>query len=209
MRGGLTVKQHLIPVVLVLAATMSVCGCAGRVKYPSYYTLNLPPAPDPPAQEGVRFSIAVRDFRAPGYLRQGAIVYRTSPEQIGFYNYQRWASDPCKVVTESVTDHLRASGRYALVKPYDGHADADYVLSGRVEQLEEVDYEGGVQVDVALSAQLVNLKTGETVWTNEVREVGKVERRDVPSVVSEMSRTMDGAIEKLLLQMAAAPSKTN
>lgn len=189
---------------------MSLCSCVGKVKYPSYYTLNLPPAPDPPAQEGTRVSIAVREFRAPAYLRQGAIVYRTSPEQIGFYNYHRWATDPRDVVTEAVTDRLRASGRFVQVKRYDGHADVDYILSGRLEQLEEVDYQGAVQVDVAITAQLASLKTGETVWTNAVREVGKVNQRNVPSIVAEMNQTMDQAIEKLLLQVPSAPpSKTN
>ena len=201
-------KKHLVRVVLVLAVSMSFCGCA-KVKYPNYYTLNLPPAPDPPAEQGPRVSIAVREFRSPGYLKQGAIVYRPTPEQIGFYNYHRWATDPRGVVTQAITDHLRASGRYALVKPYDGHSNVDYVLSGRLEQLEEVDYAGGVQVDVAISAQLASLTTGETVWTNEVHEIGKVERRDVSAVVSQMSHTMDAAIDKLVSQMPAAPAKPN
>lgn len=203
-------KNNLFRIMLSLAISMSLCSCVGKVKYPSYYTLNLPPAPDPPAQEGTRVSIAVREFRAPAYLRQGAIVYRTSPEQIGFYNYHRWATDPRDVVTEAVTDRLRASGRFVQVKRYDGHADVDYILSGRLEQLEEVDYQGAVQVDVAITAQLASLKTGETVWTNAVREVGKVNQRNVPSIVAEMNQTMDQAIEKLLLQVPSAPpSKTN
>jgi len=36
------------------------------------------------------------------------------------------------------------------------------------------------------------------VWTNTVDEVGTVDRRDVATVVSEMNRTMERAIEKLL-----------
>jgi hypothetical protein len=36
------------------------------------------------------------------------------------------------------------------------------------------------------------------VWTNTVDEIGTVGQRDVPAVVSEMNRTMERAIEKLL-----------
>jgi len=36
------------------------------------------------------------------------------------------------------------------------------------------------------------------VWSNAVSEVGTVEKHDVPTVVAEMNRTMDRAIEKLL-----------
>ena len=41
-------------------------------------------SPDPPVQEASHASLAIREFRAPGYLRQGAIVYRESPEQWAF-----------------------------------------------------------------------------------------------------------------------------
>jgi transposase len=66
---------------------VTLTGCAGKVRYPTYYTLNLPAPPDPPAAENAHASLAIREFRAPTYLRQGAIVYKTSPEQIGFYAY--------------------------------------------------------------------------------------------------------------------------
>ena len=194
-------NNFLLRLTVALSAVAFLSGCAGKVKYPSYYTLSLPPAPDPPAKDGVRVSIAVREFRSPGYLRQGAIAYRTSPEEIGFYNYHRWATDPRAFVTDAVSDRLRASGRFSRVKPYDGHADVDYVLSGRLEKLEEIDYAGGVQVEVEIAAQMSSLATGETVWTNDVREVGRVQQRDIASVDSAMSLTMNEAIEKLLAQI--------
>jgi ABC-type uncharacterized transport system auxiliary subunit len=191
-------KMHAMAVLLALTALITLSGCGGAVKYPNYYTLHVPPPPDPPVQECVRASLAIREFRSPTYLHQGSIVYKTSPEQIGFYNYHRWAVDPREFVTNAVTDRLRASGTFTQVKPYDGRSDVDYVLSGRLEKLEEIDYEGGVKVEVAISAQMVRLSTGATVWINSVSEVGQVNKRDVPDVVSEMSRTMDRAIEKLL-----------
>src|SRR5246500_5256893 len=194
----MNMKKRRMAVCLVLATLIILVGCGGAAKYPNYYTLHIQPPVDPPAQEGVRASLAVREFRSPAYLHQGAIVYKTSAEQIGFYNYHRWAADPREVVTNAVTDRLRASGNFTQVKPYDGRSDVDYVLSGRIEKLEEVDYEGGVKVEVAISAQMTNLTTGATVWTNTVDEIGTVGQRDVPAVVSEMNRTMERAIEKLL-----------
>jgi len=202
--------KHLMAVPFVLAALITLVGCGGAVKYPNYYTLHVPPPPDPPAQEGVRASLAIREFRSPTYLRQGAIVYKTSPEQIGFYNYHRWAVDPREFLTNAVADRLRASGTFTQVKLYDGRPDINYVLSGRLEKLEEIDYEGGVKVEVAISAQMTSLATGATVWTNAVSEVGTVGQHDVPAVVSEMNRTMERAIVKLLTPPPGpAPSKGN
>jgi cholesterol transport system auxiliary component len=202
-RRRIKMKRTLTTIVLSLAALVILSGCGGRVRYPNYYTLNLPAPPDPPPAGNVHASVAIREFRAPAYLRQTAIVYKPSPEQIGFYAYHRWASYPCEFVTNSVIERLRASGHFAQVKAYDGRPDIEYVLSGRLEKLEEIDYEGSVKVEVAISAQMTNLATGATVWTNAVSEVGDANRRDVPAVVAEMNRTMDRAISRLLSPMPA------
>src|SRR5713101_8915761 len=172
--------QHVTTLIITLAVSIAFMGCVGKVKYPSYYTLHVPPAPDPPAAAGVRASVAIREFRSPVYLRQGPLVYRPSPEQIGFYDYHRWATDPRQFVTVAIADRLRASGNFADVTVYEGRSHADYIITGRLEKLEEVDYEAGVKVEVALSAQMVNLANGATVWTNSVSEVGTVDKRDVP-----------------------------
>src|SRR5690348_425805 len=112
-------KKHVMAVLIASASLFMLVGCGGAVKYPNYYTLHVPPPPDPPAQEGNHTSLAVREFRSPSYLRQGAIVYKTSPEQIGFYNYHRWAVDPREFLTNAVAERLGASGNFARVKLYD------------------------------------------------------------------------------------------
>jgi ABC-type uncharacterized transport system auxiliary subunit len=196
-------KKNLKALALMLAVLTALTGCAGKIRYPSYYTLNLPPAPDPAPEENARASIAVRELQSPGYLRQGPIVYRRTPEEVGFYEYHRWAADPRVLVTNSVLDHLRASGRFSAVSMYDGRSDADYIFSGKLEKLEEVDYERGVKVEVAMSAQITKVATGATVWSNTVSETGTVSQRTVPGVVSQMNRTMDLAMSKLLSTVPA------
>jgi cholesterol transport system auxiliary component len=202
--------RNLTAIVLSVAALPILAGCGGKVRYPNYYTLNLPAPPDPPPADTAHATVAIREFRAPAYLKQTAIVYKPSPEEIRFYAYHRWAMDPCEFVTNSVIERLRASGHFAHVKSYDGRPDSEYVLSGRLEQLEEVDYQGGVKVEVAISAQMTSLATNATVWANAVSETGDVNKSDVPSVVTEMNRTMDRAIKKLLSSMPpdVAPGPT-
>ena len=111
-------KKLAMVLGFMLALLPALVGCS-KVRYPAYYTLNLPPPPDPPAQEK-QVSIAVREFQAPAYLRQGPIVYRSTPEEIGFYEYHRWAADPRKTVTSAVIEDLRASGQFSTVSMYEG-----------------------------------------------------------------------------------------
>ena len=190
--------KRLTAILATLTTSACLMGCVNKARFPAYYTLHVPPAVDVPSAAGSRPSLAVVEFRSPAYLRQGAIVYRTSPEQIGFYQYHRWAVDPREFVTNAIINHLHAAGRFAEVSAYDGHSDVDFMLSGRLEKLEEVDYEGGVRVEVALSAQITDPHGGKTVWANSASETAQVDKRTVPEVVAEMSQAMDRAIQKLL-----------
>lgn len=188
----------------VLSITLS--GCLGKVKYPTYYAMQLPPIAAEAPIKTANASLAIREFRSPEYLRRGPIVYRSSPEEIGFYEYHRWATEPPKVVTESVLSYLEAKGRFTHVKIFDGRSNVDYLLSGRLEKLDEVDYDDGVKVEVALSAQLTDAKSGKTVWENSAVETTPVRRRDVSAIVSSMSQAMDRAITKLLSSLPADPA---
>jgi len=199
--------RRLTAILATLAISACLVGC-GRARFPAYYTLHVPPAVDVPIAEGTRSSLAVHEFRSPTYLRQGAIVYRASPEQIGFYQYHRWAVDPREFVTSAIIDRLRATGKFAEVRAYDGHSDVDFVLSGRLEKLEEVDYQGGVRVEVALSAQITDPRAGKTVWANAVSESERVDKRNVPAVVAEMSQAMDRAIQKLLAPLTVSATSS-
>jgi len=111
--------------------------------------------------------------------------------------------DPRDFVTNAIVERLRASGVFARVQTYNGSRDVDYVLSGRLEKLDELDYQGSVKVEVAISAELTSIATGAVVWSNAVSETGDVGKREVPAVVSEMNRTMQRAIEKLAIPLSA------
>jgi ABC-type uncharacterized transport system auxiliary subunit len=124
--------------------------------------------------------------------------------EVAFYEYHRWASDPRTLVTSAVIEHLRAGGQFTMVSMYDGRPNNDYVFSGRLEKLEEVDYESGVKVEVAVSAQIIKVATGATVWSNAVSEIRPVSQRNVSGVVSEMNRTVDFAINNLLSTVPAS-----
>jgi ABC-type uncharacterized transport system auxiliary subunit len=186
---------------MALALTVFIPGCA-RVKYPSYHTLTMAPE----LKREVRGShpaltVAVEDFQTPAYLRQGRIVYSKAPGEIGFYEYHRWAIDPGAAVTTAVIESLRAQGVFSSAAPYAGSHSADYLVSGRLEKLEEVDYAGGVTVQAKLSAELMNLRTGSIVWSGNAAESSRVEGRDVSAVVAAMSHAMQKSINSLLSGM--------
>ena len=179
-----------------------MAGCGGKILYPHYYTLDLPPAPKSTATDPrLPATLAVRPFGTPAYLRQGRIVYRQAPAEIAFYEYHRWAAEPASMVTSCMIEALRSSRLFSFVKPYDGQGQQDYLMSGRIEQLEEIDSAEGVRVVARLSAELLDLRTGAMVWAGEAGEASKVETRNVNSVVQEMSHAVQKSIDKLVASL--------
>jgi ABC-type uncharacterized transport system auxiliary subunit len=195
------IKRSFTITCFALTALL-LTGCASKVRYPDYYMLALAPSNDPPSTESQKLpSLAVQRFETPAYLRQGRIVYRQSPEQIGFYDYHRWASDPGQTVTSAVIDSVRSAGVFSIVEAHDSREHAEYLLSGRLERLDETDYNQAIQVEVKLSAQLVNRKTGAPVWTSETTTTANVSDRRVSSVVRAMGQATQESVEQLVADM--------
>lgn len=196
-----------MPTNKLIAATacmlmLLISGCMGKVRYPTYYALSIAPAikPDPGAPHW-KATVAVRRFETLVYLRQGRIAYREAPDQIGFYEYRRWAADPGVTVTTAFIESLRSANAFSTVAPYDGGDRPDYLITGRLEKLDEIDYGGRVRVEAKLSAELTNLRTGAIVWSGDAEETSNVDKRDVNSIVAEMSHAVQGSINELLSNM--------
>jgi cholesterol transport system auxiliary component len=192
-------------IAALLIALMSLGGCA-KVRYPDYFALK-PPNPASPSRDSGRISasVAVREFRAPQYLRQGSIVYRPESEQIAFYDYHRWAEDPRRSVTNTIVRELKQV--FQSVELYDGRTGAEFLLTGSLDRLEEVDDERSVSVEVEVSAKLQNVKTGYMVWSDTSFKKSEVNQRSLPAVVAEMSRDLGEAATQLVSSMRSQVSE--
>jgi len=194
-------NSKLILAIGLLAAIVSLPGCAGKIRYPSYYVLNVPGVVPATQSAPILGSVAVREFEAPRFLREGPIAYRPSAEQLDFYDYHRWAEDPRRVVTAAMVQQIRARGMFQSVDLFDGRASSECLLTGTVEHLEEVDRGTNVSIEVTLSARLVNLRTGEVLWQDTSSQTAKLDQRSVAGVVAEMSQDLGSAVGHLVSSM--------
>jgi uncharacterized lipoprotein YmbA len=192
---------NFLPVIGLILAVVVLAACAG-VRYPSYYLLN--PVVHPVERDvGGSFrplpgAVAVRPFSAPGFLREGPIAYRPAPEQLNFYNFHRWAVDPRQTTTRAVVDTLRNRGLFQAVALFDGNGSPAFLLTGTLDHLEEVDSGADVSIEVGISARLVDLKSGDTLWQGSSSKNGKVGQRSVSGTVAEMSRELGSAVDALV-----------
>ncbi len=192
-------NSQLILAIGLMPAVVSLAGCAGKIRYPSYYTLNVPsavPAANDPAP--TLGAVAVQEFDAPGFLRGGPIAYRESATRLAFYDYHRWAVDPRRAVTGAVIHEMQSRGVFRSVDLLDGRGTPEWLVTGAIDHLEEIDEGTNVSIEVGLSARLIDLKTGEVLWQGNSSKSTKLDQRSVPGVVAAMSDEMNTAVKSLV-----------
>lgn len=178
-----------------------LAGC-GSVRYPTTYVLNFPPpVPHAAASDGALDPVAIREFQCPEYLCEGRIVYRPSPEEVGFYEYHRWAMNPRQAMTQYMVESLRAQSLFKSVAVHERESEAAYVLSGNIERLEEVDQGREIRVVCTIAAQLLDTRTRSVVWRHTASETVQIEKRDMRGVVSSLSSAARTAADRLLKSM--------
>jgi ABC-type uncharacterized transport system auxiliary subunit len=79
-------------------------------------------------------------------------------------------------------------------------SEAAYMLSGTIEQLEEVDHERDVRVVCRISAQLLETRTRTVIWSHTASETIRVEKRDMGGVVSSLSAVARTAASTTTMQ---------
>lgn len=188
----------------VIATAMLSCG-GGKIPPTHYYALDLPPAPAPaPAAQALPHTVVIMPLKTSSMLTQDRIVYRPSREEVGYYEYHRWAEDPRESVMDALVQKVRASGAFRSVVRFDGRTRSDYVLRARIERLEEVDFEGGVKVYSAVSAELLEASTMRVVWEGSATSNATVGVSNVPEVVRQLSSATNRSLDDLTNSLAAS-----
>lgn len=184
--------------IVAVVAALGASACGGKIPPTHYYKLNIPLAPIA-AQGGSSSTAILMPFRGSKLLTQDKLVYRPNAEEVGFYEYHRWAEDPRTTVAQSLLDHLRGNKTFDRIVMFDGRTTADYIVRGRIDRLEEVDGPGGSYVKVALriSAEVLSVQEREPLWAGTHEETLEVTTRDVRNVVSTMSAAAAKGVAKL------------
>jgi ABC-type uncharacterized transport system auxiliary subunit len=185
---------RLVAAALVLAF---LAACGGKIPPTHYYVLDLP-APEAKPPDALPYTAVVMPFRSSEMLLQDRIVYREGPSQVGFYEYHRWAEDPRTTILRAFLNQLTAKGTFGRVVSFEGRTNVDYVIRGRLEQLEEIDYGGGVSVQAKISAQLLDAATNRPIWSDTAEATNPVSTAEVRAVVEQMSAAVRSAVGKLV-----------
>jgi ABC-type uncharacterized transport system auxiliary subunit len=153
----------------------------------------------------------VRELDCPPYLCEDRVVYRATPQQVGFYDHHRWAVHPRAALTRLLADRIRASSLFESVTMAGSPAHGAYLLRGEIERFEEVDEKTSVHAICTLSAEVVDMKTGTAIWRGTASERVPVQQRDVPGLVAGLGAAAATVADRLAASMGkelpARPSR--
>ncbi len=111
--------------VLACGVTMIGNGC-GAARPAKYYQLTVPgdmSANDPNA---LPVTLLLGPLTASHLYREDRIVYSSAGQNMGTYEYQRWAEPPTEMIQDVLFRQLRASGRYRTVNSLRSNARGDF-----------------------------------------------------------------------------------
>ena len=203
-------RQRALRTGFALVAALAISAC-GSARYPAYYALHFEPSTQARASERGMGTLAIKELNCPDYLCEGRIVYRPTPAEVGFYQYHRWASSPKAMIAQYLAERVQARSLFTSVADHEPRVATDFVLSGTLERLEEVDEARQVVAVSTISAQLVDTRAGVVVWSGTAAERVPVQQRDIPGVVNGLGAAVRASVDRLVSDMelelgrAAAP----
>ena len=184
-------RSHHSLILLICAFVVAGCGAARPAKY---YQLTLPPdtAADPPPGDVYPFTILMGPILSSHLYREDHIVYSSNDENMGTYEYQRWAEPPTEMIQDVLFRALRSSGRYRSVYTQRSSIRGDYLLHGHLYDFKEVTG-SSMSARLALELELRDTKTGDTVWNHLYNHDEPVSGKSVSAVVAALNRNVQRA----------------
>jgi ABC-type uncharacterized transport system auxiliary subunit len=182
-------------VIALMVGLLSGCGAARPSKY---YQLTVPA--DGGAVEkadAVPVTLLLGQLMTSHLYREDRIVYGSGAEQLGTYEYHRWAEPPAEMIQEVLLRELRASGRYRAVHYRRSNVQGDFALRGHLYDFKEVT---GSQLSarVTLDLEMRDLKNGATVWTHYYTHDEPASGKDVPAVVAALDKNVQRGVKEVV-----------
>jgi ABC-type uncharacterized transport system auxiliary subunit len=178
-------KAKFLSTIVISAGLLTGCAAARPSKY---YQLTVPgDAVSVAPQAAYPVTLLLGPLRASHLYREDRIVFSSSGDTMGTYEYQRWAQPPTEMLEELLLRDLRATGRYKTVDVLRSNTHGDYILFGRLYDFKEI---SGTPLSTRLTfdLELRETKTGTTVWTHYYTHDEPAAGKDVSAVVAALDR---------------------
>jgi len=178
-------NRRFVSMAALAAGILTGCGAARPSKY---YQLTVPgDAASAAERSSYPVTLLLGPLRASHLYREDHIVYSSSGQNMGTYEYQRWSEPPTEMLVDVLLRDLRASGRYRAVDVLRSNSHGDFILYGRLYDFKEISG-ATLMARVTVELELRETKTASTVWTHYYSHDEPVSGKDISAVVAALDR---------------------
>jgi ABC-type uncharacterized transport system auxiliary subunit len=180
---------------LLIAGSLTGCGAARAVKY---YQLTVPTdAGDVEKPGAVPVRLLLGGLTTSHLYREDRIVYGNGPEQLGTYEFQRWAEPPAEMIQEILLRELRATGHYRAVHMRRSNVTGDFAIRGRLYDFKEVEG-GAMSTRVTMEFEMRDLKSGATVWNHYYTHDEPASGKDISAIVAALDKNVQHGVKEVV-----------
>jgi len=188
-------RMRRLTIVALALGYLTGCGAARPIHY---FQLTVP-SDATPVERADTFPVTllVGSLTTSHLYREDRIVYGNGREQMGTYEYQRWANSPTEMIEEVLLRRLRASGRYRAVYYQRSNTQGDFSLRGRLYDFSEITG-SSFSARVTLEIEMRDLKTGATIWSHDYMHDEPVTGKNVRAVVAALDRNVQRGVSEVV-----------
>jgi ABC-type uncharacterized transport system auxiliary subunit len=177
--------RKIIWIAALAAGLLTGCGATRPSKY---YQLTVPGDAATVAEHTTYpVTLLLGPLRASHLYREDHIVYSSSGQNMGTYQYQQWSEPPTEMLVDVLLRDLRASGKYRAVDVLRSNSHGDYILYGRLYDFKEISG-APLLARLTVDLELRETRTGSTVWTHYYSHDEPVSGKDISAVVAALDR---------------------
>ena len=181
--------------ILLAAGFAWGCGASRPVKY---FALEVPQTPAVAQSAAAQFPVTLLVARVASthLYRDDRLVYGISPEELGTYEYARWAEPPVDMIQDSLIASLRSVKQFRSVSAVASNLRGDYLLRPRLEALDEID-QPKLAARFAMQLDLYDPKSAATVWSDSYSHDEPVQGKKVEDVIAALDQNVKTGMNQL------------
>ncbi len=191
MNNGM--RKIFAPIAAVtLAALVMSCGFGKKPPTRNYYIISYTPENRvaQAARGPYQYSLQIQRFEIQRIYSRQNIVYRYTPQELKWYEYQQWAVRPDYMFTDLMYKHFVASGIFNRVGTEFLETRPDFRLEGTVDALERLDAGDIVFAHLAMSLKMVRTVDGLQIWETSFDDRKQVYQKEMVYTVLALSQIM-------------------
>lgn len=186
-------KIGVLIVCFVTLFTISSCSLfSSKAPLKHYYQIYYQPKVG--SEQPIKATLRIKTFNSDKVYKKYNLVYRTSYEEIFYYNTHFWASRPDDMITDLITKHFAKQQVFSdIIITMD--KKPNYVLSGRILAMDEVIENEKSYARVAINFELKDYKTEEVVVAHSFDKRKEADGKKPVDVVRAMSNIIESEVE--------------